>query len=107
MLKPTGMASRAATNNGSRSRLFRKSKNTAAILAFQGHVLMEHRSVLVVGAVVTHADGFGERAAALAMLDTLPGATPRHWRATRLMTCALVQPVLSLLSKASQNQYWV
>lgn len=55
------------------ARLFRKSKNTAAILAFQGHVLMEHRSGLVVGAVVTHADGFGERAAALAMLDTLPG----------------------------------
>ena len=35
---------------------------------------MEHRSGLVVGAVVTHADGFGERKAALAMLDTLPGA---------------------------------
>ena len=25
-------------------------------------------------AVVTHADGFGERLAALAMLDTVPGA---------------------------------
>jgi len=55
------------------ARLFRKSKSTAAILAFQGHVLMEHRSGLVVGAVVTHADGFGERKAALAMLDTVPG----------------------------------
>ena len=55
------------------ARLCRKSKSTAAILAFQGHVLMEHRSGLVVGALVTHADGFGERAAALAMLDTLPG----------------------------------
>jgi len=35
---------------------------------------MENRTGLVVSAVVTHADGFGERSAALAMLDTLPGA---------------------------------
>lgn len=55
------------------ARLFRKSGNTAAVLAYQGHVLMENRSGLVVGAVVTQADGFGERAAALAMLDTVPG----------------------------------
>jgi transposase len=59
------------------ARLFRKSHNTAAILAFQGHVLMENRSGLVVGAVVTHADGMGERAAALSMLDTVPGAHPK------------------------------
>lgn len=56
------------------ARLFRKGKSQAAILAYQGHVLMENRSGLVVGAVVTHADGYGERAAALAMLDRLPGA---------------------------------
>jgi len=55
------------------ARLFRKSNNTASILCYQGHVLMENRSGLVVGAVVTHADGTGERAAALAMLDTVPG----------------------------------
>jgi len=55
------------------ARLFRKSHNTAAILCYQGHVLMENRSGLVVGAVVTHADGTGERKAALAMLDTVPG----------------------------------
>lgn len=59
------------------ARLFRKSKSQAAILAYQGHVLMENRSGLVVSAVVTHADGFGERAAALAMLDTLPGKGPK------------------------------
>jgi IS5 family transposase len=46
-------------------------------MAFQGHVLMENRSGLVVGAVVTHADGMGERAAALAMLDTVPGTHPK------------------------------
>lgn len=59
------------------ARLFRKGNNTAAILAFQGHVLMENRCGLVVSAVVTHADGHGERAAALAMLDTLPGCGPK------------------------------
>jgi thioesterase domain-containing protein len=57
--------------------LFRKSHNTAAIMSYQGHVLMENRSGLVVGAVVTHADGMGERVAALAMLDTLPGKHPK------------------------------
>ena len=38
---------------------------------------MENRTGLVVGAVVTHADGTGERAAALAMLDTVPGKKPK------------------------------
>lgn len=46
-------------------------------MSYQGHVLMEHRSGLVVGAVVTHADGMGERLAALRMLDTVPGTHPR------------------------------
>jgi transposase len=55
------------------ARLFRKSHNAASTLCYQGHVLMENRSGLVVSAVVTHADGFGERAAGLAMLDALPG----------------------------------
>lgn len=55
------------------ARLFRKSHNTASILCYQGHVLMENRSGLVVSAVVRHADGTGERAAALAMLDAVGG----------------------------------
>jgi transposase len=59
------------------ARLFRKSSNTGAILCYQGHVLMENRSGLLVGAVVTHADGKNERAAALAMLDTVPGRGPK------------------------------
>lgn len=66
-----------ASTTDADARLFRKSHNTAAVMAFQGHVLMENRSGLVVGAVVTHADGRGERAAALAMLDTLPGSHPK------------------------------
>ena len=71
--KPRSNDTHASTTDPD-ARLFKKSKGTPAILAFQGHVLMEHRSGLVVGVVVTHADGFGERRAALAMLDTLPGA---------------------------------
>ena len=70
--KPHSNDTHASTTDAD-ARLFRKSHNTAAVMAFQGHVLMENRSGLVVGAVVTHADGMGERAAALAKLDTLPG----------------------------------
>ena len=54
------------------ARSYRKSHNAAAILCYQGHVLMENRSGLVIGAVVTHADGFGERRAALTLLDAVP-----------------------------------
>ncbi len=39
---------------------------------------MENRSGLVVSAVVSHADGFGERNAALAMLDAMPTTTSRR-----------------------------
>jgi hypothetical protein len=55
------------------ARLFRKERQSGAILCYQGHILMENRSGLVVGAVVSHADGFGERASALRLLDCVPG----------------------------------
>jgi transposase len=59
------------------ARLYRKSHNAAAILCYQGHLLMEHRNGLAVSAITTHATGSGEREAALVMLDALPG---RHAR---------------------------
>lgn len=71
--KPRSNDTHASTSDPD-ARLFRKSHSTAAILSYQGHILMENRSGLVVGAVVSHADGTGERAAALAMLDKVPGA---------------------------------
>ncbi len=71
--KPRSNDTHASTTDPD-SRLFRKSHNTAAILSYQGHVLMENRSGLVVSAVVSHADGTSERAAALKMLDKVPGA---------------------------------
>ena len=51
--------------------------NMASILCYQGHVLMENRNGLVVSAVVSHADGFGERQAANAMLDTVSAGARR------------------------------
>lgn len=48
-----------------------KSYNTATQLCYPGHVLMENRTGLAVGTVVTHTDGIDERAAAPSMLDTV------------------------------------
>jgi hypothetical protein len=55
------------------ARLYRKGEGQPAPLVYMGHVLMENRSGLVVDAAVTPADGFGERHAALTMVETLPG----------------------------------
>ena len=55
------------------ARFFKKSKKSPAILCFHGHIPMEHRSGLVVGAVVSHAGGFAERASGLRLLDCVPG----------------------------------
>jgi transposase len=58
------------------ARLYRKG-NTGAQLCYQGHVLMENRSGLVRDARLTHASGHGERDAALAMAEALPGRRRR------------------------------
>jgi transposase len=55
------------------SRIYRKSKNTEAILCYMGHVLMENRNGLVTDARLTQATGTAEREAALEMLSDLPG----------------------------------
>jgi len=56
------------------ARLFRKSSSTGAFLSYLGHCLMENRHGLVVASEVTPADGYGERAAAVRMARSLPGA---------------------------------
>ncbi len=43
-------------------------EGTASELRFMGHTLMENRHGLVVGAMVTQADGYAEREAAKAMV---------------------------------------
>lgn len=60
------------------ARLFRKGKGKPAQLCFMGHALMENRNGFVVEAEMTHADGYGERSAAIAMLHAHdPGSTRR------------------------------
>lgn len=60
------------------SRLYRKSHNTAAMLCYSGHLLMENRNALIVDAELTFADGYAERATALEMLGRLPPMTRRR-----------------------------
>jgi transposase len=55
------------------ARLYKKARGREARLGYLGHVLMEHRSGLIVQATVTPADGHGERDAAVVMIERLPG----------------------------------
>jgi transposase len=67
-----------ASTTDPEARLYRKSNNTAASLCFAGHLLMEHRSALIVDAELTTADGYAERATAVEMLTRLPNTTRRR-----------------------------
>ena len=72
-----------ASTTDPEARLYRKSHNTAATLCYAGHLLMEHRSALIVDAELTAADGYAERATALEMLERLPNveaASHGRWR---------------------------
>jgi transposase len=55
------------------ARLYKKARGREARLGYLGHVLMEHRSGLIVHATVTPADGHGERDAALVMIEGCRG----------------------------------
>jgi transposase len=55
------------------ARLYKKARGREARLGYLGHVLMEHRSGLIVDATVTPADGHGERDAAVVMIEGIPG----------------------------------
>ena len=57
------------------ARLYKKARGREARLGYLGHVLMEHRSGLIVKTAVTPADGHGERDAALVMIE---GLARRH-----------------------------
>lgn len=54
------------------ARLYKKARGREARLGYLGHVVMEHRSGLIVKTMVTPADGHGERDAAVVMIDTIP-----------------------------------
>jgi transposase len=68
-----------ASTTDPESRLARKSNAAPAKLCYSGHLLMEHRNALIVDADLTTADGYAERATALAMIARLP---PRGRRRT-------------------------
>jgi len=67
-----------ASTTDPESRLYRKSHNTAATLCYSAHLLMEHRSALIVDAELTTADGYAERATAIDMLARLPKRARRR-----------------------------
>ena len=75
--RPRSNDSQASTTDPD-APIYRKSHNAAAILCYQGHALMENRNGLAVSAMVNHADGFGERSAAVAMLNALPAIPGRR-----------------------------
>ena len=58
-----------ASRTDAEAQLYRKGPQQAAVLSYLGHALSENRHGLVVDVELTAADGFGERAAALTMLD--------------------------------------
>jgi len=51
----------------------RKSRGSAAVLAYRGHLLTENRNGLVVSTSTTQAYGSAERDAALLMVQDIPG----------------------------------
>ncbi len=53
------------------ARLARKKGQTSK-LAYMGHLLTENRNGLIVSAILSEADGYAERAAAVAMIDEVP-----------------------------------
>jgi transposase len=62
-----------ASTTDPEARLFKKGPGQQARMAFMGHVLMENRNGLVVGATLTQATGTAEREAAEALVAARPG----------------------------------
>lgn len=55
------------------AKLYRRGNGQVAQMSYLGHALMENRHGLCVGATVTEADGWGERCAALELIETVRG----------------------------------
>jgi transposase len=60
------------------ARLYRKSNAAPAKLCYAGHLLVEHRSALIVDAELTAATGYAERDCAVEMLTRLPRSGRRR-----------------------------
>jgi len=60
------------------ARLYKKSYGKESKLSYLGHALVENRNGLIAAAMVTHADGYGERDAALLMLHRMQEGRSRR-----------------------------
>ncbi|MGH9600606.1 MAG: IS5 family transposase, partial [Terracidiphilus sp.] len=60
------------------ARLYKKSYGKESKLSYLGHALVENRNGLIAAAMVTHADGYAERDAALLMLHEKQGNRSRR-----------------------------
>ncbi len=81
------------------ARRFRKSRGSPAILCYHGYVLLESRSGLLAGTVVSHdANGFAECASALRLLDCLRG---RYAKMCREVRPSMTLPLQRLLRCAT------
>ncbi|MEO7890992.1 MAG: IS5 family transposase [Vicinamibacterales bacterium] len=88
------------------ARLYRKSRNAEARLAYLGHVLMENRHGLVVDAMATTADGTAERDAAMLLLHGQPRRRGRTVGADKHFDTrdfATVSRALGYVPHVSQN----
>ena len=74
------------------ARLYKKARGREARLGYLGHVLMEHRSGLIVKTMVTPADGHGERDAAVVMIEGCPAAIGSPSPPTKATTRATSSP---------------
>lgn len=68
------------------ARLEKNAPGAAAMLCFMGHTLMKNRNDFVVQAALTHADGYGERKAALEMINQHSPSSTRRLMRTRNTT---------------------
>jgi transposase len=69
-----------ASTTDPEAKLYRKSTNTEARLAYLGHLLIENRHGLIVQAMTTEADGRAERDAGMLMLHAQTQASPSKRR---------------------------
>jgi hypothetical protein len=67
-----------ASTTDPEARLARKGHATAAKLCYAGHLLLEHRSALIIDAELSAATGYAERDTAVEMLARLPKRTRRR-----------------------------
>ena len=67
-----------ASTTDADARLYKKSYGKESKLSYLGHALVENRNGLIAAAMVTHADGYAERDAALLMLAEMQEGRSRR-----------------------------